>query len=113
MALARARFCELLAPLIEQAPQELYLLGMLSLLDALLETPMPRILRTLPLSSEMKAALLGDPSPLGVALDLVRALESCDWQRCENLRLSLNLSESAISAMYVEALSWVARALQG
>ncbi|MGC2620294.1 MAG: HDOD domain-containing protein [Acidobacteriaceae bacterium] len=113
MALARARFCELLAPAMAQAPQELYLLGMLSLLDALLETPMPRILKTLPLSSEMKAALLGDPSPLRVALELVRSLESCDWQRCEDLRLSLNLSESTISAMYVDSLSWVARALQG
>jgi EAL and modified HD-GYP domain-containing signal transduction protein len=112
MALARARFCELLAPAMEQAAPELYLLGMLSLLDALLETPMPRILKTLPLSSEMKAALMGDASPLSAALELVRSLECCDWQRCESLRHPLGLSESAVSAMYVDSLSWVAQALQ-
>jgi c-di-GMP-related signal transduction protein len=112
MALARARFCELVAPAMQQQASELYLLGILSLLDALLETPMPRILKTLPISSEMKAALMGDSGGLSIALELVRSLESCDWQRCETLRLALNLTESAVSTMYVDSLNWVARALQ-
>jgi EAL and modified HD-GYP domain-containing signal transduction protein len=111
MALARARFCELVAPAMQQQASELYLLGILSLLDALLETPMPRILKTLPISSDMKAALMGDSGGLSIALDLVRSLESCDWQRCETLRLALNLSESAVSTMYVDSLNWVAKAL--
>jgi EAL and modified HD-GYP domain-containing signal transduction protein len=113
MALARARFCELVAPALQQQASELYLLGILSLLDALLETPMPRILKTLPICTEMKAALLGEPGGLSIALDLVRSLETCDWQQCETLRLGLGLTESAVSTMYVDSLSWVARALQG
>jgi c-di-GMP-related signal transduction protein len=112
MALARARFCELVAPALQQQASELYLLGILSLLDALLETPMPRILKTLPICTEMKAALLGEPGGLSIALDLVRSLETCDWQQCETLRLGLGLTESAVSTMYVDSLSWVARALQ-
>jgi EAL and modified HD-GYP domain-containing signal transduction protein len=112
MALARARFCELLAPGVQQDPSQFYLLGMLSLLDALLETPMPRILNALPLNYEMKAALLGEPGPLSAVLALVQSLESCDWARCEDLRQSLGLTESAVAAMYVEALGWVSRALQ-
>jgi len=60
----------------------------------------------------MKAALLGEPGGLSIALDLVRSLETCDWQQCETLRLGLGLTESAVSTMYVDSLSWVARALQ-
>jgi c-di-GMP-related signal transduction protein len=112
MALARARFCELLAPGVQQDPSQFYLMGMLSLLDALLETPMPRILNALPLGSEMKAALLGEPGPLSAVLGLVQSLELCDWARCENLRQSLGLTESAVAAMHVESLGWVSRALQ-
>jgi c-di-GMP-related signal transduction protein len=112
MALARARFCELLAPALSKQPQHLYLLGMLSLLDALLETPMQRILKTLPVHCEMKAALMGQPGTLGSALELVRSLEACDWERCEMLREPTELTESAIAAMYVESLRWAANALQ-
>jgi len=112
MALARARFCELLAPSIGQTPQQLYLLGMLSLLDALLETPMSRLLKSLPLSCEMKAALMGEPCPLTPALDLIHALESCDWRRCEALRASVGLDESKIAAMYIDALRWATQTIQ-
>jgi c-di-GMP-related signal transduction protein len=112
MALARARFCELLAPRLWQEPQQLYLLGMLSLLDALLETPMHRILKTLPLACEMKAALVGEPGPLTSALELLRSLEICDWGGCEGLRERFGLGESDVAAMYVESLRWAANALQ-
>jgi len=102
----------MLAPALSQQPQQLYLLGMLSLLDALLETPMQRILKTLPLHCDLKAALTGHPGPLGSALELVRSLEACDWGRCEMLRTPLGLAESAVAAMYIESLRWAANALQ-
>ncbi|HTX40735.1 MAG TPA: HDOD domain-containing protein [Acidobacteriaceae bacterium] len=113
MALARARFCELLAQAVQRPESQFYLLGMLSLLDALLEMPMPRIVSALPLDSEMKAALLGEPGPMRTALELVQALELCDWERCEKIRGPMSLTEGAVATMYVEALGWVARALQG
>lgn len=112
MALTRARFCELLAPSIAQEPQQLYLLGMLSLLDVLLETPMPRLLKTLPLGPEMKSALIGEASPLTPALNLVRCLECCNWQQCELLRSTLGVTESAVAALYLDALRWSAQSLR-
>lgn len=108
MILARARFCELLAPSLREDPAELYLLGMLSLLDALLQTPFPRILQSIPISNEMKLALAGDSSPAGLTLALVRGLESCDWARCEEIQLQLGLAEGAIAAAYTKALRWAA-----
>jgi EAL and modified HD-GYP domain-containing signal transduction protein len=106
MALVRARFCELLAPHISAQPSELYLLGMLSLLEALLGTPMNRILEALPISPEMKAALSGQPGPLRSALDLARCLESCEWGQCEDLVQFVGLTEATVSALYLESVRW-------
>jgi EAL and modified HD-GYP domain-containing signal transduction protein len=111
MALIRARFCELLAPSLSLQPQPLYLLGMLSLLDVLLESPMPRVLKSLPLSCEMKSALMGENSPLRPALELIRCLEACEWEKCESIRQALGLQESETAAMYVEAVRWSSQAL--
>jgi len=108
MALSRARFCELLAPALGERPAQLYLLGILSLLDVLLETSMSRILQTLPVSPEMKSALQGDHSALGNALELVRCLECCDWRQCEDLQHSLGLAEGAIASIYLDSLRWAA-----
>ena len=106
MILTRARFCELIAPTLGEQPAEFYLLGMLSLLDALLQMPFPRILEAIPISNEMKLALAGDSSPGGHALALVRGLESCDWPRCEEIQHLLGLAEGAIAAAYTDSLRW-------
>jgi c-di-GMP-related signal transduction protein len=106
MILTRARFCELLAPSFREDPAELYLLGMLSLLDALLQMPFSRILQSIPISNEMKLALAGDASPAGLTLALVRGLESCDWGLCEEIQHKLGLAEGAIATAYTQALHW-------
>lgn len=106
MILARARFCELIGPALREDPAELYLLGMLSLLDVLLQMPFPRILQAIPISNEMKLALAGDPSNAGLSLDLVRSLEACDWIRSAEIQLRLGLAENSIAAAYAESLRW-------
>lgn len=106
LALSRAQFCELLAPTLSAEPAQFYLLGLLSLLDVLLETPLERILETLPITPAMKSALTGDASHASHALDLVRSLESCDWQRCEAIQQNLGVPEGAIASMYAESLRW-------
>ncbi|MFP5229444.1 MAG: EAL and HDOD domain-containing protein [Acidobacteriota bacterium] len=106
MILTRARFCELIAPALGEDPAELYLLGMLSLLDVLLQTPFPRILQAIPIRNEMKLALAGDSSTAGHALALVRNLENCDWAQCEEIQQRLGLAEGTIAAAYTESLRW-------
>ena len=111
LALTRARFCEQLAPSVSGDPAQLYLLGILSLLDVLLETTMDSILKVLPLSPGMKATLLGDDSSASLALDLVRNLESCEWPQCERIQQRLGLPEGSIAALYVESLRWATAAV--
>lgn len=106
MALSRAQFCELLAPSLSEQPAQFYLLGILSLLDVLLETPLPRILQVLPIAPAMKSALEGDRSAASRALELVRSLEACDWNRCEQIQHQFGMAEGAIAAMYAQSLRW-------
>ena len=111
MALSRAQFCELLAPSLAADPSQFCLLGLVSLLDVLLETSLQRVLETLPLAPAMKAALAGDGSPASLALDLVRALESCDWTLCDQIQHRLGLGEGAIAALYAQSLRWASSML--
>jgi c-di-GMP-related signal transduction protein len=61
-AMVRARFCELLAPRIPHSESDLFLMGMLSMVDAILEIPMISVLEAIPLDHETKALLLGAPA---------------------------------------------------
>lgn len=63
MALVRARFCAMAAPLCGLDVEEQYLLGMLSLLPPMLRVPVETILHELPLRAEIRDALAGIPVP--------------------------------------------------
>lgn len=112
MALQRARFCELLAPSINESPSKLYLLGMLSLLDVILDIPMAQLLETMPVDSEMKAALLGEHNGLSLSLELVRCHETADWACFEDIRKALRLDEPKTSMIYVDAVHWAEKILK-
>jgi len=63
-ALVRGRFCKLLAPKVAHGESDWFLMGLLSLIDAMLETPMQAILEKIPLDAATNAVLLGQPSAL-------------------------------------------------
>ncbi|HTV82876.1 MAG TPA: hypothetical protein VME18_09525 [Acidobacteriaceae bacterium] len=106
LALSRTRSGELLAPALTGGPAPMYLLSTVSALESLLEAPMHRILESLPPRAEMKSALAGDGSPAAGTLELVRSLEACDWNECQQIQRRLGLCENAIAANYVESLRW-------
>ena len=105
LALERAKFCELLAPVIKEEPSRLYLLGMLSLMDSFLGLPMPQILGSLPLDQEMKEALLGESGSLTRVLAMVREVEQ-NTDDGTAMTSSIGLSDSAASALRFESTCW-------
>jgi EAL and modified HD-GYP domain-containing signal transduction protein len=109
MALERAKFCELLAPLIGESASRLYLIGMLSVIDVILGTPMTQIMEAIPIDAEMKAALTGKKSKLTSVLDLVRCHETGDLDGHEQLQRELGLSERKASSIYIESVRWAER----
>lgn len=111
LCLERARFCERVAPLIGENPTEQYMLGLLSLLDAILQHPMELLVKSLPLRKEAKAALLGDANPVAVPLCLIRSFESGAWGPCAGAAKNLGVSEDALATIYTESIQWAAEAL--
>jgi c-di-GMP-related signal transduction protein len=105
-ALTRARFCEQLSPKINHGDSDLFLMGLLSLMDAILETPMPRILENVPLDRETTAVLLGDASRLSPVYQLMLAQESGEWEKVSKTAHELHLSESEVAECYWQAVQW-------
>jgi len=108
VALVRARFLELLAQTIGDADAgDDFLLGLFSVLDALLDLPMEEALAELPLADEIKQGLLEPDSVGGRRLALARAVEQADWTEAYRLlHEGLQLPVMEAARLYHEALSW-------
>jgi c-di-GMP-related signal transduction protein len=82
--LVRARLCELLSPKIKHGESDLFLLGLLSLMDSILELPMTDVLQKMPLDQETKAVLLSGTSYFRPLYQLMLAQESGGWRARRN-----------------------------
>jgi c-di-GMP-related signal transduction protein len=111
LSLERARFCELLAPLIGESPMEQYMVGLLSLLDAMLQSPMEVLLKSLPLRREAKDALLGAENPIALPLQLIQSFEAGAWGPCAETAKKLGVSEEKLASIYLESIRWAGEAL--
>jgi EAL and modified HD-GYP domain-containing signal transduction protein len=111
-ALVRARFCELLSPKIQHGDSDLFLLGLFSMMDSILEISMAEVLENVPIDQETKGVLLGGGSRLRPLYQLMLAQESGDWQRAVELGTSLDLRESDVAEIYWQAMQW-ARQVSG
>jgi len=111
LSLERARFCELLAPLVGEDPTEQFMLGLLSLVDAMLETTMEAVAKSLPLRPEAKEALLGATNPVAVPLCLIRSFESGAWGNCSCASTDMGVSEETLAGLYVDAVKWATETL--
>ncbi|HEX4001917.1 MAG TPA: EAL domain-containing protein [Candidatus Acidoferrales bacterium] len=105
-ALVRARFCELLGTKSGQAGSDLFLVGLLSLMDAILDTPMAEILKNVSLDAPCKAALLSQEGSVGLVYRLVLAHEVGDWSGVADLASKLRLSEGAVAEEHWHAMEW-------
>lgn len=107
-ALVRARLTELLW--LEQAESqqsdELFITGLFSLLDILLQTSLTHILEHIQLSEPITQALLQQQGPYAPYLALAVASESFDSETASNLAASLNISTEQLNRNLVDALIW-------
>jgi c-di-GMP-related signal transduction protein len=112
MGLARARFCELLSNRL-QANTDLFLMGLLSIMDAILEVSMDVLLNQLPVEQETKAALLGQTSSLRPLYQLMLAQESGQWSQSSALAKQMKLSDEEVATTWWQALQWAQEATSG
>jgi c-di-GMP-related signal transduction protein len=109
MGLARARFCEALSHRL-QADSDLFLLGLLSVMDAILEVSMEVLLQQLPVDHETKAVLLGQESSLRPLYRLMLAQESGEWTQSSELAKQLKIPDEEVASTWFQALEWAQEA---
>jgi EAL and modified HD-GYP domain-containing signal transduction protein len=112
MGLARARFCELLSHRL-QSDTDFFLLGLLSIMDAILEVSMDALLAQLPVDGETKATLLGQNSSLRPLYRLMLAQEAGDWPQSSELARQLKLPDEEVASSWWQALLWAQEATSG
>jgi c-di-GMP-related signal transduction protein len=88
-------------------------MGLLSLMDTILEIPMRQVLDNVPIDQECKAALLGVTSGLRPFYQLMLAQESGEWAAVKELTSQLQLSESDVSLSYWQAMQWARQVSAG
>lgn len=103
VALVRAKMCELLIGASGAGDEgTAFTIGLFSSLDALMDVPLEEVVGELPLSDEVKLALLERQGPLGEALRTTLAYERCDWQQLSSDELDVNATRNA----YLDAVNW-------
>jgi len=107
-SIIRGRFAELTASRLRLRGQTsaAFLVGMFSLVDALLDRSMDKFLMELPLSADIVAALRREPSVLTSILEMVIAYEQGNWERYEVYCHKLDLKSEDVKQMYMDAVIW-------
>jgi c-di-GMP-related signal transduction protein len=109
-SIIRGRFCELVGTQagLWGRRSELFLMGLLSLLDAILNQKFSAILPELHLPSDVNDVLIGndDGSPLSRLHAMAKAFERADWRTASDHALALKVPESALIDGYYEAVRW-------
>lgn len=106
LGLTRARCCELLvqeAPVPSVSLDSAFLMGLLSVIEAVAPGKPEQILDELPLPPEVRDSLLGAEGPGTTLLDLVRAMEHAEWEEVKELSGRLELPEVDVARAYSTA----------
>ncbi len=105
-SLVRASLCELLgeAAGLKKRKEALFLMGMFSMIDAILDLPLPDALALLPLGEDVKASLMGEGCDLLAFLQLARGCERGEWSLVSSKAKELRIAESTVCDLYRKAV---------
>ncbi len=110
-SLVRARFGELVSPNVSHGDSDLFLMGLLSLVDSMLDMPMSEVLEKIPLDHETKQVLQGKPSSLRPVYQLMLAHESGEWNAANEIAEKLRLDPEQVAALHFQAQQWARNVL--
>lgn len=102
VAMTRARMCELLAKYYKGQSDIFFAAGLFSTLDALMDRPMPEIIERLPLSVELKTALIEQKGPAGFALHDTLEYERGHWQTLQHSPIP----KEVLVRTYLDSINW-------
>ena len=101
-ALIRAFFCEEFSRPLGMTSQssDLFLMGLLSVTDALLDRPIEQVLASLPIAAEVRTALCGGANRFREIYDTLLAYERGDWAALASAVTPLGSVEACVPDCY-------------
>ncbi len=114
LSLIRAQFAENLAGAFELGvfQQSLFITGLFSLLDVILEQPMAVAVQNVAVNQRVRDALVDKGGILYPVMELIYAYEKADWDAVTFLMIHNNVPIEAVSNAFVNALTWYNKLLK-
>ena len=108
LSLQRAQFCQRMSryQAFEGHQEQAFMIGLFSLLDALLDLSLENLVEQLPLCKSIKVALLRREGPYGTLLALEESFEHADWQQIDEHCANLGLNVEQVKTELTEAQRW-------
>lgn len=108
LSLLRAKFAENLAPVFEMSvhSSELFLMGLFSILDLILNKPMKEALKMVHVSKLIENALIEDKGELAPVLDFIIQYENASWQEVSRQMLLKRIDINQVYDAYTNSLKW-------
>lgn len=108
LSLLRAKFAENLAPKFELAvkSQELFLMGLFSVLDLIMEKPMEEALKVIQVSKDINDVLVNGDGLFAPIYDFILNYENANWQEVSRVMVIKNISVDEVYNAYKDALKW-------
>ena len=109
LSIIRAKFCELLCHKFSLGNRkaELFLLGLFSLMDAMMDVPKEDVFLELPISEELKEALIKQTGIFSDCYKIMIAYERANWGLVAQIAVKYKLAEAEIATAYYESVKWL------
>jgi EAL and modified HD-GYP domain-containing signal transduction protein len=107
-ALLRARMLEASVENSEhrRSSSTLFLIGLLSMMDAIMEMSIIEVLNQVPVPQVVATTLMGGETRYTIYTELVFGYLGGEWDRLNAALLTMGWSSDSVFALYTEAISW-------
>ncbi len=108
LSLLRAKYAENLAPVFGMAgfASELFLMGLFSILDLILDQPMAEALKLVKVSKNIEDALVNQTGELAPVLEFIYQYEAASWQEVSRLMVLKQFDIAQTYDAYTRSLQW-------
>lgn len=108
LSLLRAKFAEELADIygLKAKASDLFLMGLFSVLDLILNLPMAEALEKVNVSKEIFEALVNKKGDLAQVLNLMNEYEYANWQEVSRLMIVADKNTDDVYQAYIKAVHW-------
>lgn len=108
LSLLRAKFAEELADIygLKAKASDLFLMGLFSVIDLILNLPMAEALEKVNVSKEIFEALVNKKGDLAQVLNLMNEYEYANWQEVSRLMIVADKNTDDVYQAYIKAVHW-------